>query len=74
MKILHYIIEIFEIVLSKDYKVISEIKLEEKRKLIARKICMSYARSNISLKKGNYLTAEDINARKEKSLKYVFKV
>ncbi len=74
MKLIYYFIDMFDVLFSKDYKVISKSKLEKDKKLIAKKICMSYARGNISLKKGNYLTTEDINAKKQEVLKYTFKV
>ncbi len=46
--------------------------LEYRQEAIARKICTKYARGNISLQEGRYVTTRQMNERREKILNYDF--
>ncbi len=70
---LNYTIKIFKDNLANNDKDFTLHALQERKEFIAKKVCMVYARGNISLKKGKYFTSDDINHRREKALNYVFK-
>ncbi len=52
--------------------VVTRDELAARDQMIARNICKRMARGNISLQMGRYVTSSELEARRERNLKYSF--